>query len=83
MVFPQQKKLVSLSVLRMSALGVRDITGIPVYIDFGVLRYVSQYAFDVPVHSTISINFGSIVYLLLFQAVFYLHVHIYFTSLDN
>ena len=64
-------------------LGVRDITGIPVYLDLGVLRYVSRYAFDVPVHSTNSVNFRSIVYLLLFLAVFYLHVNIYFTLLDN
>ena len=64
-------------------LGVRDITGIPVYLDLGVLRYVSRYAFDVPVNSTNSVNFRSIVYLLSFRAVFYLHVNIYFTSLDN
>ena len=62
--------------------GVRDITGIPVYLDLGVLRYVSRYAFDVPVHSTNSVNFQSIVYLLSFRAVFHLHVNIYFTSLD-
>ena len=61
-------------------LGVR---GIPVYLDLGVLRYVSRYAFDVPVNSTNSVNFRSIVYLLSFRAVFYLHVNIYFTSLDN
>ena len=48
-------------------IGVSDITGIPVYLDLGVLRYVSQYAYDVPVHSTNSVNFRSIVYLLLFQ----------------
>ena len=51
-------------------LGVRDITGIPVYLDLGVLRYVSGYAFDVLVHSTNSVNFRSIVYLLSFRAVF-------------
>ena len=64
-------------------LRVRDITGIPVYLDLGVLRYVSRYAFDVPVHSTNFINFWSIVYLLSFRAVIYLHGNIYLTSLDN
>ena len=53
-------------------IGVRDITGIPVYLDLGVLRYVSWYAFDVPVHSTNSVNFRKIVYLLSFWAVFIL-----------
>ena len=51
--------------------GVRDITSIPVYPDLGVLRYVSRYAFDVPVHSANSVNFRSIVHLLSFRAVFY------------
>ena len=37
----------------------------------------------VPVHLTNSVNFRSIVYLLSFRAVFYLHVNIYLTSLDN
>ena len=64
-------------------LGVRDITGIPVYPDLGVLRYVSRYAFDVPVHSANSVNFRSIVHLLSFRAVFYLLVNFYLTSLDN
>ena len=50
-------------------LGVRDITGKPVYLDLGVLRYLSRYAFDVPVHSTNFVNFRSIVYLLSFRAV--------------
>ena len=63
-------------------IGVRDTTSIPVYLDLEVLRYASRYAFDVPVHSTNSVNFRSIVYLLSFPAVFYLHVNIYFTSLD-
>ena len=67
----------------MKLIGVRDITDIPVYLDLGVLRYVSRYAFDVPVHSTNSVNFRSIVYLLSFRAVFYLYVNINFTSLDN
>ena len=62
---------------------MRNITGIPEYLDLGVLRYVSRYAFDVPVHSTNSDNFRSIVYLLLFRAVFYLHVNIYFTSFSR
>ena len=48
---------------------MRDITGIPVYLDLGVLRYISRYAFDVPVHSTNSVNFRSIVYLLSFRLV--------------
>ena len=77
--------LISLKAVNFNTLqlGVRDITGIPVYLDLGVLRYVSRYAFDVPVHSTNSINFRSIVYLLSFRAVIYLHVDIYLTSLDN
>ena len=58
---------------------MRDITGIPVYLDLGVLRYVSRYAFEVPVHSTNSVNFRSIVDLLSFRAVIYLHL----TSLEN
>ena len=62
--------------------GVRDITGIPVYPDLGVLRYVSRYAFDVPVHSANSVNFRSIVYLLSFRAVFHLLVNFYLTSLE-
>ena len=37
----------------------------------------------VPVHLTNSVNFRSIVYLLSLRAVFYLHVNIYLTSLDN
>ena len=52
-----------------------NITGIPVYPDLGVLRYVSRYAFDVPVHSANSVNFRSIVHLLSFRAVFYLLVN--------
>ena len=64
-------------------LGVRDITGIPVYPDLGVLRYVSRYAFAVPVHSANSVNFRSIAHLLSFRAVFYLLVNFYLTSLDN
>ena len=36
--------------------GVRDITGIPVYPDLGVLRYISRYAFDLPVRAAASIR---------------------------
>ena len=64
-------------------LGVRDITGIPVYPNLGVLRYVSRYAFAVPVHSANSVNFRSIANLLSFRAVIYLLVNFYLTSLDN
>ena len=67
----------------VSHVGVRDITGIPVYPDLGVLRYVSRYVFDVPVHSANSVNFRSIVHLLSFRAVFYLLVNFNLTSLDN
>ena len=57
------------ALFNIQKVGVRDITGIPVYLDLGVLRYVSRYAFDVPVHSTNSVNFRSIVYLLSLRAV--------------
>ena len=57
---------------------VRDITGIPVYPDLGVLRYVSRYAFAVQVHSANSVNFRSIAHLLSFRAVFYLLVKLLF-----
>ena len=67
----------------MPQLGMRDITGIPVYPDLGVLRYASRYVFDVPLHSANSVNFRSIVYLLSFRAVFYLLVNFYLTYLDN
>ena len=42
---------------------MRDITGLPVYLDLGVLRYVSRYAFGVPEHS---VNFRNIVYRAVF-----------------
>ena len=42
-------------------IGVRDITGIPVYHDLGVPRFVSRYAFTVPVHSAISVSFRNMV----------------------
>ena len=63
--------------------GVRDITGILVYPDLGVLRYVSRYVFEVLVHLANSVNFRSIVHLLSFRAVFYLLVNFYLTPLDN
>ena len=38
-------------------LGVHNITGILVYPDLGVLRYLLRYDFDVPVHSANSVKF--------------------------
>ena len=56
---------------------------IRVHDNLGILRYVSRYAFDIPVHWANSVNFRSIVHLLSFRAVFYLLVNFYLTSLDN